>query len=463
VEELAAKYQCELSGEIVESAEEQSAGINEEEPVADSRSFLQPSAKTVASRSMASVLSTSVALERATKATHHLLDSHGPNSSIHATIQDLEGVWKGVCKSMDCDHANYWDIFCASHGHSQALIEVRASARLLNKQIQNRVGLEIRVQHFLGKHGAEAESAGNFFSFEGAQEESLESMYGYADKGRAELRSYVLGRIAKLKKTEHVLRLVDQDALSKFLEEHPEIDISENSSLVRAWQNYSDAEALTRRASQDHAGSLEETGSRRMAQDQMDGSLARKNIFSSIGNAIGGAVTAVVDTVGSAISAVVNFVVDLFECFGQAKIVGKAGFGRKFPEEIPPAVVVYGVSVSITVAMSIDYVEMLMQGHSPPSISAGISFVTPFVPGGGTTGGSRSGVGIGGNVACGHTGCKLAISVGAVVSAFWPTNDKECLWQTWLLGIFRCLRSGGVTVTIMCCSLTLHNGETDCR
>ncbi|CAE7241767.1 unnamed protein product, partial [Symbiodinium pilosum] len=158
-------------------------------------------------------LSFNAALHRAGRATHRLLDSHGMNSSMEATVAQLEEVWEPVCKVMGCDHSNFFDIHLMSHKHTVALTQLTQTHAVaqLRSHIRSRNRLEIRVQRFLSEHGSAF--ADRFYRHE-VQEASLQS---YGDLQHQAVLRFVLPLMPSLNNETKVWRMVNNVKLAKFL------------------------------------------------------------------------------------------------------------------------------------------------------------------------------------------------------------------------------------------------------
>lgn len=96
-------------------------------------------------------LAFSAALQRATHSTHRILDAHELNSSMDATLQRLEELWRPICQELSCDATNHWDIFLASHQQTTSLLQT-TDAAMLRREILERAKLEQRVQRFASAH-----------------------------------------------------------------------------------------------------------------------------------------------------------------------------------------------------------------------------------------------------------------------------------------------------------------------
>ena len=97
-------------------------------------------------------LAFSAALHGATRSMHRILDSHHLNSSLDATLGNLEDLWRPICEQLGCDPSNYWEIFLSTHQQTMALLQTSAAATM-RKEILQRAQLERRVQRFVGEHG----------------------------------------------------------------------------------------------------------------------------------------------------------------------------------------------------------------------------------------------------------------------------------------------------------------------
>ena len=174
--------------------------------------------------------------------------------------------------------------------------------------------------------------------------------------------------------------------------------------------------------------------------------------------AIGKAFKAVGKAIVSVVKAIVSFVADLFKCFGQPKVMTGTGYGKNWPEADWKGV---GVSVSLGVGMGSDSFKNMFEGKFAPGFAIGISLVVGIVPQVPGVGGIRIGVGIGGGIACSHQGCSVGIAVGIVTSASW--NRSDCLPFGPQMGNFNCFGTGGLAITVMCCSFNMFTGQSNCR
>lgn len=402
-------------------------------------SMTQTSATKTNARALKLALRTSVALEHATQATHVALNSHGPNSSMAATIQQLQRAWEPACKLMNCDHSNYYDLCGASHSHSLALTQAGASARHMRSHVRSRMRLENRMQRFLGEYGVHG--ASEVYRSEGTHVE--QQIQQYTKKGREAMQRHLLGYIATqdAQKTARLLNRVNLQAF--FISRGMEAEFKDLFAPQHQDHEDEEEEALLQLAAQDIFGR------RRRRRRRGNG-----GIFGTISQAVSTVAKVVVNVVDDQVKA---FVVDLFKCFGQTKTMVVTGYCKKFP--LPTSQVGVGVAFTSAVAGSL---QSLLQGKFTPRLAVGMSMVVGAVPGSPVTGGVRLGNGIGGNLGCSQTGCSVSIAVGAVTSALIPTNDPACFAGLFILD-FRCMTAAGFAITAICCSFDLITGAEDCR
>jgi len=471
--EVPEKYRCDKpAGEDESTSAKYFSDDVAATPTADNGSSLIQSD----SQALAATLAVSAALDHATLSTHAILDSHGKepianNGTAHrshmdATVSALRVAWKDVCQSMQCDHTNYLDLFAASHGHTHALIQNGASARHLRAHITKRVKLEVRVQHFIAEHGEAF--ASKAYRADDMKSENVQKIEDYLGKGRDAMNRHVLPYIASLDET-MALRLVDSQSMEVYLDDaansHPELhddeddegqdegqdDALTDESTVAQLSTSNMSSGLIQRAKGGGAKSKNKHSSqwgRRRRRRR------RRRLWGSIGKAF----KAVGKAIVSVVKAVVSFVADLFKCFGQPKFMTGTGYGKTWPENDWKGV---GVSVSLGVGMGSDSFKNMFEGKFAPGFAIGISLVVGVVPMVKRAGGVRIGVGIGGGIACSHQGCSVGIAVGIVTSASWARSD--CLPFGPKMGIFSCFGTGGLAITVMCCSFNMFTGQSNCR
>ncbi|CAK9006456.1 unnamed protein product [Durusdinium trenchii] len=168
---------------------------------------------------------TSMALARATRGTHQILDSHTHNSSMTVTLQRLEELWQPLCQELKCDHTNYNDILTMSHKQTLKLMQT-ASASQVGVEIRQRIWLQHKIQHFVAKHGAEG--GFEFLRAEGIQGASAEAFHGYAQSGRKSLLS--LSQSFEFSEDEEGLRLFDREQYAAFLQEEQQAAHADDSA-----------------------------------------------------------------------------------------------------------------------------------------------------------------------------------------------------------------------------------------
>ena len=94
-------------------------------------------------------------LVQASKSTLQILESHEVGSSVDATILKLHQLWMPICKRLDCDHSNFFDLNYASYRQSASLLELKsgyAARRAMRTEIQHRVKLEMRIGQFVSQN-----------------------------------------------------------------------------------------------------------------------------------------------------------------------------------------------------------------------------------------------------------------------------------------------------------------------
>lgn len=100
-------------------------------------------------------LAMSSAMVQAAKSSFQILEQHRVGSSVDATILKLHELWKPICKHLNCDHSNFWDLHYASFGQTASLLELKsgqAARRAVRTEIQHRVKLEMRVVNFVSEN-----------------------------------------------------------------------------------------------------------------------------------------------------------------------------------------------------------------------------------------------------------------------------------------------------------------------
>lgn len=96
------KYQCDLLK-------------HEKVTLSTAHSMLQVESSESEFESDGATLAMSSALIQASQASFQILDSHQVGSSVDATILKLHELWMPICKHLNCDHSNFWDLHYASY------------------------------------------------------------------------------------------------------------------------------------------------------------------------------------------------------------------------------------------------------------------------------------------------------------------------------------------------------------
>merc|ERR1719375_117080 len=432
----------------------------------------------------------SAALVAAAETTHAVLDSHKANSSVEETVAALHRAWQVPCEMLDCDHTNYWDLLGASHRHSLALIESGASAHHMRVHVGVRARMEHRMQVFIGTDGMNF--ANRIIRTEGTRTEALAKAYADAlyeatqkmwlehpkkygvsslllslvpreklheqaktDFQKLAVQSIMDDNLVMASKKATLYRMMEERGLSVSSDEEPDVD-EEESLLV---EEEPDVDALLERAS------------------SMDRSLSRKGVakaFSAVGKAvvkvakavggaivsgfvaIGKAVVTVATAIGNVIKAFVDFVLSLFQCFGFG-VVGTQGYTKTFPAS-PAGYFKFSLSASVS-----DAIGGIFQGQVSRSIGVGISL--GFTIGTTMEIGISLGVGISAGISCGvnsRTGGSCVFSIGVGITASAAIPDATCIFGQNIFGTFKCGKSFGLTLKIMCCNIISVTGCSSC-
>jgi integrin beta 3 len=435
----------------------------------------------------------SAALVASAETTHAVLDSHTANSSVEETVAALHRAWQVPCEMLDCDHTNYWDLLGASHSHSLALIEAGASAHHMRVHVGVRSRLEHRMQVFLGTDGNLF--ANRIIRTEGTRTEALARAYTDAlfeaarkmwtehpkkygvsplllslvpreklheqaktDFQKLAVQAIMDDNLVMASKKATLYRMMEERGLSVSSDEEPDVD-EEELLLV---EEEPDVDALLERAS------------------SMDRSLSRKGVakfFSAVGKgivkvakavggaivagfvAIGKAVVTVATAIGNVIKAFVDFVLSLFKCFGFGT-VGTQGYTAVWgpPLNTPAGYFKFSLSASVS-----DAIGGIFQGQVSRSIGVGIAL--GFTIGVAMDFGVSLGVGISAGIACGvnsRTGGSCVFSIGVGITASAAISSVGCIFGNTIFGVFKCGKSFGLTMKIMCCNINLITGCSSC-
>jgi len=398
---------------------------------------------------------TSAVLQAAAKATHTVLDSHSQNSSAEATLEALHQAWKPSCELLNCDHTNYFDLYGASHVHSLALIEAGASGQHMRTHIRTRHRLEVRMMRFLSQHGTQFSKDGlSLYQAEGTQTDAR--LKHYYSLLREPLMSFA-ENYPKTKTEDELMALSSKQVMKRFYEQRQAVDDGSQGDLGN-----DDSETQVAEGHQDDQldDSELDTGLSEIAEEAATAGRRRRRRWLRRRRRRW-FIQKAVQTVVKAVNTAWKFIMDTFACIGKSAVITGYGYGKKFWGE--DAVV--GVGVSMTMQDSLSSLGTFMQGRMVRSLSFGVGVVIGAVPYSAMTGGSRSGVGIGGRIGCGTTGCSVGISVGAMAAALFP--GVLCPAGAWLVAAppigFGCFSSYGVTVSIMCCTHNFVTGSNNCR
>ena len=118
---------------------------------------------------------------------------NGRGSSLDATVQHLHEVWQPICRQLDCDPTNFWDLHLASHKQTMALVET-GSASHVRKEIRERHRLQNRVRRFVQENAdyyltnlSTSQWGRRFVDASFIQESSRQAFRRYVNAGRASM------------------------------------------------------------------------------------------------------------------------------------------------------------------------------------------------------------------------------------------------------------------------------------
>merc|ERR1719515_382446 len=212
---------------------------------------------------------------------------------------------------------------------------------------------------------------------------------------------------------------------------------------------------------------------------RLDRSLGRKGFVKffesvgkgivSVGKAIGGAIVTgftalgqaivtVATAIGNVIKAFVDFVLSLFKCFGFGT-VGEQGYAVCFsPIGSPAGSFKFSLKASVS-----DAITGIIGGQVGRAI--GVAINLGLAVGIVMVEGVSVGVGIAAGIACGvnsATGASCVFSIGVGITASASIPDPTCIFGPTILAIFKCGKSFGLTLKIMCCNINLITGCNSC-
>jgi len=175
--------------------------------------------------------------------------------------------------------------------------------------------------------------------------------------------------------------------------------------------------------------------------------------------AIGKAVVTIATAIGNVIKAFVDFVLSLFKCFGFGT-VGTQGYTAVWgpPLNTPAGYFKFSLSASVS-----DAIGGIFQGQVSRSIGVGIAL--GFTIGVAMDFGVSLGVGISAGIACGvnsKTGGSCVFSIGVGITASAAISSVGCIFGNTIFGVFKCGKSFGLTMKIMCCNINLITGCSSC-
>lgn len=364
---------------------------------------------------------TAAALSHAVRATHELLDSLGDASGdamgdwqtqnasmdfqrIKKQFQSQwDAMWLPVCRKMNCDHTNFWDIILSSYGQTMALMQTgpRAFAKV-KAEIRNRAALQRRFQDRLAVHPV---SLIQVWRRDDAQRSSLGSAEAYGHAGHLAVRGF-LKKFA-MKSPQRAMTLVDIVEFEKSKNQK-----NENEKNVQGLLPVPDNTSAA-------ASSF-------LQSDRSD----------SI--------------------ALWDFWKKLTACFGSFSKVYCQGYFMSWPAKISTSFGLaggssHGLEDLINKLQPSNFVSIwgaVSVGQSIAQFWAGISISFSV------------------SMGCPNKGVEFSISIGAMVAAMiqWY-NPLICPFGPTFFGnpFIPCFQASGGTFTVLCCAFNLVTGDNTCR
>ncbi|CAJ1352266.1 unnamed protein product [Effrenium voratum] len=378
----------------------------------------------------AETLAVAAALHEATVASHQILDSHVLNSSMDDTIDKLQRTWHGPCQKIGCDHTNYWDIFFRHHEHSLALINVGHPA-LLRSDIHMRFMLQHRVQRFIGDNHRDYSFVEKYARMDQEQAYSWDVAVAYHSRNKEALQSLASMLLSSVPES-RLERLVDRHKLA-WAEEELLRETSVTSTAVAHNISANQMSALEVDEGEGEAGDAQWGRRRRRRR--------RRRWFKAIVKAVVKVVKAVAKAIGS-----------LLACVGDFGKFAATGYTRAFTPSTAGSI---GLSAGNT-----NFLKDILGGSTPSGwISLDMGFSV-----GSTSEIWWAGAGFSGSLVCDTTGaCSIYVAVAILATGNAKTPVSALCPLGASIGAMDCSHCAGASVTILCCSFDLTNGNNGCR
>lgn len=494
------KYQCDM--------------LKHEKVTGSSPSMLQVGSSESEFESDGATLAMSSALVHASKVSFQILDSHQVGSSVDATILKLHELWMPICKHLNCDHSNFWDLHYASYQQTASLLELKsgyAARRAMRHEVQHRVKLEKRFIDFVSENHEYYSRLYNGTSSDGShfppgrrfvdsnfiQTSSRAARLSLLGQGRESMVGHMKDFAKEISTEEEsrAIRLFDHVEYRKFqrdrhghrqvspvsLLQDEENEVEENEENEEQENSEEDMEDMededededdedkevaiddedaVSKDGDDVPALVEEDSVLEDSTEDDKGSRRRRRRRSrrrARRRWIGGRRRRrrrrrIFDVVASVVEDVGAFMEALTGCMGYAIEFASTGYDY---EVVPGA-----VSMSLGLSAGVRQALEDLISKRPPSFSISLDF-------GFAVGVTKklvwTGLGLGGSLTCSvGAACEAYITVAVLGSVNVPTQNAACpMGATW--GAATCAQSFGGGISAMCCSMGLQRGSNDCR
>lgn len=477
------KYQCDLLK-------------HEKVTPSTAHSMLQVESSESEFESDGATLAMSSALIQASQASFQILDSHQVGSSVDATILKLHELWMPICKHLNCNHSNFWDLHYASYRQTASLLELKsgyAARRAMRREVQHRVKLEKRFGEFVSENheyysrlynGTHFPPGRRFVDSNFIQASSRAARLSLLGQGRESMIGHMRDFANEISTEEsRAIRLFDHVEYRKFQkdrhgrrpvsllqdenEENEENEEQEDSEEDEDEDEDEDKEvaiddaedvgskdmegvpALVEEDNVLEDGTEDDKGSRRRRRRRSRRRARRRWIG---GRRRRRRRRRIFDVIANVVEDVAAFMESITGCLGYAIEFASTGYDY---EVVPGAVSIsLGLSAGARQAL-----EDLISKRSPTlAISMDFGFAV-----GVTKKLLWSGTGLGGSVTCEvGASCEAYITVAVIGSVNIPTQSAACpMGPTW--GAATCAQCFGGGISSMCCNMGFKGGSNDCR
>lgn len=488
------KYQCDLL---------------KHEKVTGSSSMLQVESSESEFESDGATLAMSSALVHASQVSFQILESHQVGSSVDATILKLHELWMPICKHLNCDHSNFWDLHYASYQQTASLLELKsgyAARRAIRREVQHRVKLEKRLGEFVsenheyysrlynGTDGSHFPPGRRFVDSNFIQTSSRAARLSLLGQGRESMIGHMRDFAHEISTEEEsrAIRLFDHVEYRKFQRDRHGHRPASPVSLLQDQENEEKEETEEHEEQEDSEEDTEdededEDEDREVAIDDEDvGSKGRDDVPALVEEDnvledgteddkgsrrrrrrrsrrrarrrwIGGRRRRrrrrrIFDVIAQAVEDVAAFMESITGCLGYAIEFASTGYDY----EVVPGAVSLSLGLSAGARQALE--DLISERTPTLAISLDFGFAV-----GVTKKLFWTGTGLGGSLTC-DTGasCEAYITVAVISSVNIPVQSAACpMGPTW--GPATCAQSFGGGISAMCCNMGFQRGSNDCR